>query len=344
MTAQAAQGAPEIGDAFQVIQMGSAYTRAKLVQSAVEIGLFGLLAKAPATTPEICAELDIHPRIAPDFLDALAAIGLLRHEGDRYVNSTGAQRFLVPGEPDYVGGFLELATVLYDAWSGLTATLRRGGPPPEYRPEDLYGDEPKNPEFFAKYVEGMDSANKNVAPELARRIDWSGVRTFADIGGCRGNVSAALVRAHPHLTGTVYDVKPTEPYFHEHMARLGTADKVRFQAGDFFREELPSADVLIFGHVLHDWSPEHRRMLLGKAADALAGGGTVVVYDRMIDDERTNLPNLLLSLNMIIGTPGGSEYTVGECHTWLAEAGFRVRSTEVLPTRDVLVVADRQAG
>lgn len=342
MTAETSAGAGEV-DAFAIIQLGTGYTRAKLVQSAVEIGLFGLLAKAPATEVEIRTALGIHPRIARDFLDAVVAIGLLLRDGEHYRNSVGAQRFLVPDEPEYVGGFLQLATVLYDAWSQLTATLRRGGPPPEYRPEDLYGDEPKNPEFFAKYVEGMDSANKNVAPELASRIDWARAGSFVDVGGCRGNVAAALVRAHPHLSGTVFDVVPTEPYFHEHMARLGTAGQVRFHVGDFFRDPLPPADVLIFGHVLHDWAAEDRRMLLGKAFDALPPGGSVVVYDRMIDDERTNLPNLLLSLNMIIGTPGGSEYTVGECHRWLGEAGFRVASTETLPTRDVLVVAGKPA-
>lgn len=330
-----------IDDAFSIIQLGAGYTRAKLVQSAVEIGLFELLAKEPRRESEIAEELDIHTRIARDYLDALAAIGLLRRDGDYYANSSGAQRCLVAGKPDYVGGFLELAAVLYEAWSGLTATLRRGGPPPEYRPEDLYGDQPKDPEFFAKYVEGMDSANNKVGPEIAEKVEWRDRKTFVDVGGCRGNVAAALVRVHEQLTGTVFDVAPMRPYFDEHMARLGTADRVGFHVGDFFHDPLPAADVLIIGHVLHDWAPEAREMLLGKAFAALPPGGAVAVYDRMIDDDRTDLPNLLLSLNMIIGTPGGSEYTVGECHAMLRGAGFVVSTTESLSTHDVLVVAEK---
>ena len=96
-----------------------------------------------------------------------------------------------------------------------------------------------------------------------------------------------------------------------------------FHGGDFFSHPLPEADVYVMGQILHDWDLEQRRFLLKKAYDALPEGGTLIVYDAMIDDERRhNTYGLMLSLNMLIDTVGGSEYTVPDVTQWLQDAGF----------------------
>ena len=70
--------------------------------------------------------------------------------------------------------------------------------------------------------------------------------------------------------------------------------------------------MLIIGRVLHNWDLATKLMLLRKAHGALPSAGALIVYERMIDDGRqTNAAGLLASLNMLIMTDGGFDYTPG---------------------------------
>lgn len=44
------------------------------------------------------------------------------------------------------------------------------------------------------------------------------------------------------------------------------------QTGDFFKDDLPKADLYILARVLHDWSDEKVNILLSKVADVCAPG------------------------------------------------------------------------
>jgi hypothetical protein len=130
--------------------------------------------------------------------------------------------------------------------------------------------------------------------------------------------------AHPHLTGGNFDLPVVGPLFEEYVASFGLQERLRFQAGNFFPDELPPADVLVMGHILHDGDLEQKRRLIAKAYAALPPGGALLVYEALIDDERRrNVFGLLMSLNMLIETPGGFDYTGADCSGWMREAGFR---------------------
>ena len=102
---------------------------------------------------------------------------------------------------------------------------------------------------------------------------------------------------------------------------------------------IPRADVLVMGHILHDWAVDTERMLLRKAYDALPAGGSLIVYEALIDDERRrNTFGLLMSLNMLIETTGGFDYTGADCSRWMREAGFRHTRVEHLLGPDSMVV------
>jgi hypothetical protein len=114
---------------------------------------------------------------------------------------------------------------------------------------------------------------------------------------------------------------------------------VAFAEGNFFTDPLPRADVITMGHILHDWSLDDKRRLIAKAYDALPEGGALIVYEAMIDDERSkNTFGLLMSLNMLIETSDGFDYTGSECQTWLLEAGFRQTSQQHLVGPDSMVI------
>ena len=143
----------------------------------------------------------------------------------------------------------------------------------------------------------------------------------------------------PHLTGIGFDLPVVKPFFEEFIAHRGVTDRVRFQGGNFFEDPLPKVDVIVMGHILHDWDLAQKKVLLGKAFDALPKGGAVVVYDAIIDDDRReNAFGLMMSLNMLIETAGGFDYTGEDCQAWMREVGFSKTRVEPLVGSDSMVI------
>ncbi len=336
-----------------LLRLNTAYFQSKVLQSAVELGLFALLAEEPATAETVFGRLGVRARPGADFLDALVGLGLLERKDGHYSNKPEAAAFLVPDAPGYLGGSIaQHARRHYRSWASLTDLLR-DEPAADSPPATAGGDPAKVQLDFHKDFENldnvrrlmghMDAFNTFVAHELGRCVDWSRHRTFLDVGGARGNVAARLVRTHGHLRGGVFDLPAVRPLFDEHMAALGTASQVGFTAGDFFDDPLPESDVVILGHVLHDWPPAARERLLERVFAAVRPGGRVVVYDAMLTDERDDAVALLQSLNCSIMRDGGSEYTVAECRGYVEHAGFRFESAERVEslTGDRVLIASK---
>lgn len=341
-SASSASSAPSV-DAQALTRLSSSYAQARILHSAVEVGLFELLAQGPLNADEIRGRLDLHPRLLRDFLDAVAALGLIRKEDARYRVDPEAARFLVPGGPVYLGARIRTAAQRhYHTWGRLTDALR-GGEPQAGVGGDAFATLYSNPEATRNFLVHMDANNGMVGPQLAEAVDWSAYRSFVDVGGARGNVASHLVRKHPHLTGGVFELPAVRPFFEEYMAELGLTDKVVFHGGDFFDAEMPTADVLVLGHVLHDWAESDRQQLLNRAYAALPPGGAVVVYDQMLDEQAPDLRSLVGSLNVALITTGGSEYTVVECRVWMEKAGFSFGSaTKLSGGNDTVVIGVKQ--
>ena len=163
---------------------------------------------------------------------------------------------------------------------------------------------------------------------------------MCDVGAAQGDLLAQIALANPHLTGAGFDLPSVRPAFETHVAALGVASRTSFTGGDFFRDPLPAADVITVGHILHDWDLAQKKMLVKKAFEALPVGGSFVVFEAMIDDDRSqNTFGLLMSLNMLIETSGGFDYTAADCVSWMKEAGFSQTRVEHLAGPDTMVVA-----
>jgi hypothetical protein len=144
-----------------------------------------------------------------------------------------------------------------------------------------------------------------------------------DVGTAQGCLPVEIAKRHPHLTGGGFDLPAVEPSFTGYVTRNGLEDRLKFHGGDFFTDPLPSAEVLVMGGILHNWNLDIRKLLLRKAYAALPPGGSLIVCETLIDDERrTRAHSLLASLNMLLQTDGGSEFTGAECASWMHEVGF----------------------
>ena len=264
----------------------------------------------------------IHERGARDFFDSLAALGVLdRDAAGRYSNVPESDLYLVRGRPAYLGGLLmHLNERHYHNWSSLTRALTTGEPQSALGTgySGLYGDAHSQDLFLA----GMTAGSLVAARTIATKFPWGRYQTFVDVGTAQGCVPVEIARVHPHLRGGGFDLPAVKPAFAMYTRRHGLSDRLQFYPGDFFVDPLPESDVLIMGRILHNWDHATRTMLLDKAYRAILPGGALVIYDPLIDDERRRPHALLSSLNMLIETPAGSEYTWSDCRSWMIRAGF----------------------
>jgi hypothetical protein len=174
---------------------------------------------------------------------------------------------------------------------------------------------------------------------IARQFPWKQYRTAVDVGTAQGDLITQVALGNPHIEGTGYDLPEVGPIFEEYVEANRLSGRVKFAPGSFMDQPLPKADVIMMGHILHDWDLETKRILVRKAYEALPSGGAYVVYESIIDDDRSkNAFGLLMSLNMLIETAGGFDYTGADCSAWMKEAGFRETRVEHLVGPDSMVI------
>jgi SAM-dependent methyltransferase len=325
----------------RILRISHAFQEAKVLLSAVELGIFTALANGPLDAATLCKRLDIDARGAHDFLDALVALRLLeRTEDDYYTNTAETACYLDQNQTGYVGGELEfLNSHLYAKWNSLTSALRTGKAQSGAAALGNYPARYADDTELDRFVKAMTAQTLWVAKALAVKFPWCDYKTVVDIGCGQGCLPVQLAQEYPHLTGGGFDLPALEMSFNSYVQAHGDLDRLHFFPGDFFQDALPTADVLVMGRVLHNWDLATKKMLLAKAYSALPAGGALIVYERLIDDERRiNAAGLLASLNMLIMTAGGFDFTGADCVDWMQEAGFRNMRIEPLTTDQSMVV------
>lgn len=325
----------------RILQTGLAFWASKTLLSAVEIGIFTDLARHPGDLESVRGRMGLHPRSARDFLDALTSLGFLQRVDGIYHNSPDADYFLDKAKPSYIGGILEMANHrLFRYWAELTTALRTGEPQNESKGgHDPFAALYADPAKLCEFLSAMSGVSRGANMTIARMFPWKDYQTCADIGTAQGDLVTQIALANPHINGIGFDLPEVGPVFEEYIESHQLNERVRFAGGDFFKDDLPKAEVILFGHILHDWDLCTKRMLLRKAFDALPSGGAVIIYDAIIDDDRSqNAFGLLMSLNMLVETPGGFDYTGADCVEWLNEAGFVDCRVEHLVGPDSMVI------
>jgi hypothetical protein len=324
-----------------LLGLGFGFWASKALLTAIELDVFTLLGEHPHRMEQLRDRLGLQQRGTKDWLDALVSLGVLERAGDTYANGVEADAFLDRNKPTYVGGLLEMANArLYPFWGSLTEALRTGQPQNEAKfGEDFFAALYQEPLRLEQFLHAMTGISLGAAHAIAEKFPWDQHSTVVDIGTAEGCLPVALALRHTHLTGGGFDLPTVAPIFEKYVAANGLANRLRFHAGDFFTDPLPDADVLVMGHILHDWGLDQKVLLIGKAYDALPVGGALIIYDSVIDDgRRANTFGLLMSLNMLIETQEGFDYTGTECKDWLASAGFRHSYVEPLVGPDSMVV------
>ncbi len=313
-----------------ILQTAFGFWGSKVLLTAVEVGLFTKLADRRLTGTELCKELQFHSRANPDFFDALVAMKFLGREGDgpgaKYCNTPESAMFLDSASPRYIGGILAMLNArLFKFWNDLPEALRTGQPQNEIKHgqkgmfEELYSNLPRLEQFMGAMT-GLSRINFEA---FAKKFDFSRFQTLCDIGGATGLLSIEVAKRHPHLKCTSFDLPVVEPIAKKHIAAARLESRICTASGDFFKDQLPKADLITMGMILHDWNLEKKMHLIRSAYDALPSGGALVAIEALIDDaRRENAQGLLMSLNMLIEFGDAFDYSGADFRRWCGAAGF----------------------
>lgn len=324
-------------DPAKIMQVGMGFFASKTLLTAVNMGLFTHLAQGELSGRSIQTKLGLHDRGLYDFLDALVALGFLKRSGIKetavYRNAEDSELFLDKNKPSYMGGILEMSNHrLYPFWNDLAECLTTGRPQNEIKSgenlfEELYADEERLREFL-QAMAGIQMGNFKV---FSNGFDFSNYKTLCDIGGAGGFLAAQVALDHDHMKCISFDLPQVSPIAQDNITKIGIDSKVTIQSGDFFVDDFPKSDIITMGNVLHDWGIENKKYLIRKAFDALPEGGALVVIENIIDNNRSeNVFGLLVSLNMMIETPDGFDFTSDDFNKWATGVGFKETSVMLL--------------
>jgi O-methyltransferase domain/Dimerisation domain len=316
-----------------IMQIGTGFWASKILLSAIKFEVFTKLAeqkKMSGKDIKTFLKLSCTDRHFYDFLDVLTVFGFLKREGllatAFYSNSLDTDTFLDKNKPSYIGGILEMMNNrLYKFWGDLEEGLITGLPQSEVKSSlDFFGIIYQDPRKLKEFINAMGGIQMGNFMTFAQKFDFSKYKTLTDIGGSAGLLSLMVAKHQAHMSCTTVDLPPVQPIALETIQKFKLADRVKAQSGDFFAEPFPKADMVTMGNILHDWDEENKIKLMKKAYEAIPAGGAFVAIENIIDDERKqNVFGMMMSLNMLIESGTGFDYTFADFNKWADIVGFK---------------------
>jgi len=336
-------------DPAKILQVGMGFWASKTLLTAVNMELFTHLSQGDLTGNEIQQKLGLHKRSLYDFLDALVALNFLKRDGLKenavYRNTEDTDLFLDKDKTSYIGGILEMSNNrLYPFWNDLGVGLKTGKPQNETKNgggspfEAIYA----NIDSLREFLHAMGGIQAGNFMVFAHNFDFSNYHTLCDMGGSGANLSIHVAKNNEHMECISFDLPPVHPIASENVLKMGLEDRITIQSGDFFEVEFPKADIITMGNILHDWGLKEKKILIKKAYDALPNGGVLVVIENIIDNKRNkNAFGLLMSLNMMIETEGGFDFSEDDFAGWAKNIGFNEVSVMPLTGPTSAIIAKK---
>jgi acetylserotonin N-methyltransferase len=316
----------DIPDSAPVLQLIEDFRRSKAMFTAVSLGVFDALETAPATAAELADRLTIKPEPLERLLDTCVGLKLLRRSNAVYENEAVARAYLCRSSPSSLAGYILYSNdVLFRLWTHLDDAIREGQP----RWSQTFGTDGsifdhffRTPEAKETFLHGMHGLGVLSSPAVVAAFSLADFRRMVDLGGGTGHLAIAACERYPALRAIVFDLPQVIETASKHAAQSSAANQVRVLAGDFFRDELPDADLFGLGRILHDWPEEKITALLAKIYRRLPAGGGVLLAEKLLQDDKTGpLSAQLQSLNMLVCTEG-RERSLSEYRQLLEDVGF----------------------
>ena len=296
-----------------------AFRRSKTMFTAVELGVFEA---TPTTAAAFSAHANTDHRATELLMDACVSLGLLAKHGNEYSNTPESETYLKRTSPHTLAGYaLYSNNVLWRLWDHLPDAVREGTHrwPQAFQMEGpIFSHFFKTDEAMRTFLTGLHGLGMLSSPQAIGAHDLSAVKHFVDLGGGTGHLALAFLDQYAQAKATVFDLPQVIP-----LTREFTNNRVATVAGDFFNDPLPSADCYAVARILHDWSPPKIHILLTKIHAALPENGRLLIFEALVNPDRTGPTSALMqSLNMLTCTEG-QERTAEEYGELCKAAGFR---------------------
>lgn len=302
-------------------QLVSSHAEARILQTAVSLGIFEELQNGPLDARAIASSRRLDLRASQLLLNALVPLGLLEKNGQSFALNETASTYLVRSSPRYFGAMVLFESSLWDCWGALERTVRSGKPP---RTPNMYQDDPEETERFIAAMDSLVDARGD-ARILAEKLDLTGVDAFLDIGSGPGTYPIHLCERYPELHVTIFDLPGTLEITERFVRAAGVENRIRLVSGDYRADPIPAGYQLVFlSNIIHGESSEVNSTLMEKISRSVESGGRIVIKDHILDDSRTHpAAGAIFSLLMLLTTEQGRCYSFNEVKQWLESASFK---------------------
>ena len=140
---------------------------------------------------------------------------------------------------------------------------------------------PENYASTHRWMRFTTALTRYEAPVCFNYHDFSSYRRMLDIGGNSGEFARQLCVRHENLSVTVCDLPVVCDIGQQHLASTNEADRIHFFRANALKDQLPDGhDVITFKSMLHDWPDDEAGTFLNRAHEALAPGGSLLVFER----------------------------------------------------------------
>jgi SAM-dependent methyltransferase len=305
----------------RIMGLINGYWATGILGAAASHSLFTQLEAGADTADQLAARAGVSERGAQTLLSGLVSLGLVELRDGRYRNTAEATAFLVEGRPASLGEFAKLKLAHMGDLVTLPDVVRTGGPVTDATVE--VADNP----HWEKVVQAIAAQSVPVATIAADllRLAEAGAISILDVGGGSGIYSAVWLELNPAARSTQLDWEPINAIARRLLAERGVGDRFTCIDGDFHATDFGTAtyDIAVYSHIAHQEGPEDNIAIFTKLRDALKPGGTLVINDYIVDDDRSGPPfPLLFASEMLLKSKQGGTWRRADYHGWLTKAGF----------------------
>jgi len=329
----------ETAEAVSEIAFG--FMASKALFAALHIDVFTQLADGPKTSAELAAATEVPENRIITLMTALNSVGLVARDGERYANSPGAEAFLSRESKYDFGDYLryQIDQQMYPFLGQLNEVLDGSLGPDAV---DSYQHWMSDPEQAALYSNAQHAGSLGPGRTIARTIDLSAAKTLLDVGGGTGAMTIRLLEANPELTSTIIDFPNVAEIGWRFVSEAGLVDRVRYIPSNALTVEWPKGqDAILMSYLFSGIPGSEVPRLVQYAFDCLAPGGTYMVHDFMVEDDRSG-PALaaLWQLQHMAFTPDAHSVNAGWLKGEMAKVGYvDVRDDQTIPGLTHLVHA-----
>ncbi|MCX4780788.1 class I SAM-dependent methyltransferase [Streptomyces sp. NBC_01264] len=322
----------------RIMRLITGYWATGILGTAATHSLFTHLEEGATSAAHLADRAGISERGAQALLDGLVSIGLVEQAAGAYRNTAEASAFLVEGRAESLSGFAKLKMGHMGSLSVLPEVVRTGGPL-----SDAVVEVADNP-HWEQLVQAIAAQSVPVAKIAAEALGLSGAGEISilDIGGGSGICSGIWLELNPAARSTQLDWEPINSIARRLLTERGVGDRVSYIDGDFHTTGFGDCahDVVMYSNIAHQEGPEENVAIFARARGALKPGGTLVVSDYIVEDDRSG-PAFALTFasEMLLKSRRGGTWTRADYHAWLTKAGFGEITFRSTPSPTTLIFA-----